>query len=380
MKLLRVGVIGAGFIGRQHIEAVRRIPGTEVVAIVDNNEENARATAEQMAVPTAYTDYRRMLEQEKPDIVHNCTPNGLHFSINRDIIQSGIHVFSEKPLTLTVAEAHTLCKLVKQHDVAAAVNFNYRNNVMVHEMRRRVQDGEIGRVLECHGNYLQDWLLYKTDYDWRMDPVIGGESRAVADIGSHIFDVAQYVTGKQITEVYAKLFTVYPKRIRTSDKQETFTLGEGEEIPIHSEDAAYIMARFDDGTYGNFNVSQVCAGKKNGLEVTVSGSEAALEWHQERADHLWVGHRDKGNEDIFAAPQYVGEYARKYATLPNGHPVGWTDALRNGIAAFYDSIRGDNFNQNNQMYATFKDGCKIMEIVEACLESNRREAWVHVGG
>ena len=377
---IKVGVIGAGFIGKQHVEAIRRIPGTEVVAIADVSENLLEFAEKQLYIPKTYKNYMQMLQEQDIDVIHNCTPTMMHFPINKDAIAFKKHIYSEKPFTLTLQESKELVELADAGKVAAAINFNYRHNVMVHEMRERVRNGSIGKVLMVYGEYLQDWLLYETDFDWRIDPKIGGESRAIADIGSHCFDTLEYILDKKITSVYAKLMIVHDVRKRM-EKSGTFSSSKGkilEEVPVHSEDAAFIMVEFEDGTPGLVNISQVCAGKKNGLRVNISGSESSLEWNQERADRLLIGHRNIGNEDIYAGEQYLTDYARAYLALPNGHSVGWADALKNGIAAFYDSIRDESYANSKQIYATFNDGLEIMRIVKACLESNLRNRWVNV--
>lgn len=380
-QCLNVAVVGTGFIGRQHIEAIRRIPYTRIVAAADSNEAMLSQVCGELGIETYYTDYREMLDREQIHVVHNCTPSGMHFEICKEVMKRKIHVYCEKPLTLNSAESDELVALAADMDVAAGANFNYRNNAMVRQMRRMTEDGAIGRTLACHGEYLQDWLMYETDYDWRMNPELGGPSRALADIGSHCFDTMQFVLGRKITAVNANLVTVYPVRRRT-ERSGTFSASGGKilgEYKVDSEDAAFVMARFEDGTQGVFNISQVCAGKKNGLMVNVSGSKAALEWHQEQSDRLLIGRRDSGNEELYVGAQYLADDVKASATLPNGHPVGWADAFRNGIQSFYDSIWDQTWNRSGfKWHATFQDACYIMKIVEACMESSRTQQWVEV--
>ena len=381
MKKLKIAVVGTGFIGKQHIEAIRRIPGTEVVAIVEQNEEMAKNVCEQMGISRYYTNYKELLEKEEVDVVHNCTPSAMHYPISKDVIMSGKHIYCEKPLTLNTVESEELVSLVKEHQVAAAANFNYRQNAMVKEMYERVKSGEIGNLLTVYGEYIQDWMLFDTDYDWRLDPKLGGESRAIADIGSHCFDTIQYVCDKKIVSVYADLLTVHPIRKRTEKTDGTFSSSTGkilEEISVHSEDAAFIMVKFEDGMKGLFHVSQVVSGKKNAFKLNVCGAKSSLEWNQERSDKLWIGHRDKGNEELYVGPQYMTGEAKRYATLPNGHSVGWADAFRNGIQDFYESIRNQTYLNEEQGYTTFDSAHYIMKIVEACLKSSKNEKWVDV--
>lgn len=380
MRKINVCVIGTGFIGKQHIEAIRRIPGTFVAAVVDTNEAAAKSISESMGIPKYYIDYKEMLKDETIDIVHNCTPSAFHYEINKDIIKSRKHVYCEKPLTLTAAESEELVTLAKEYNVSAAANFNYRHNAMVREIHEKVHNGSTGRILSVHGEYLQDWLLYDTDYDWRMDKEMGGESRAIADIGSHCFDTIQYVLDKKITSVYANLITAHPIR-KKSQSAGTFTQNnnkEFEEVKIDSEDEAHIIVRFEDGTQGLFHVSQICAGKKNHFALTISGEKLSLEWDQERCDKLWIGNRNTGNMELFAGPQYLTGEAVSYATLPNGHSVGWADAFRNGINSYYKAIDDGSYKNEKQGYATFSEAWYVMKIVEACLESNKINQWVDI--
>ena len=380
MKKIKIGIIGNGFIGKQHIEAIRRVPGTYIAAVVGTNVEMAKKICEEFCIPKYYANYKEMLEDETIDIVHNCTPSSMHYSINKDTILSGRHIYCEKPLTLTAKEAEELVKLAKDKGVCAAVNFNYRHNAMVREMYERVRNKQTGKILSVHGEYLQDWLLYDTDYNWRMDPKIGGESRAIADIGSHCFDTIQYILDKKIVSVYSNLTTVHSIRKEVKNTT-TFSHGDGEVIDKHkinSEDEAYIMTKFEDGTKGLFHVSQVCAGKKNYLHLTVSGEKFSMEWNQEQSDKLWIGKRESGNEELFVGQQYLQGEAKEYATLPNGHPVGWADAFKNAIHSYYTSIRNESYKDKIQGYSTFNDAWYIMKIVEACLESNKQEQWISI--
>lgn len=378
MEILKIAVVGAGFIGKQHVEAIRRIPGTSVVALVDVNEKMGKEAAVKLGIPAFYTDYEEMLIKERPDAVHNCTPSNLHYALNKAVISAGIPVYCEKPLTLGAQESKELAALAEEMQVVTGVNFNYRNHAMVHEIKEQIRQNKIGEPIMIYAEYLQDWLLYETDYNWRMDPAVGGKSRAIADIGSHCFDLAQYVLGKEIKAVYAKLIRVHPFRKKPAGSTETFGKAAGEEyepVLIQNEDAAYIMTEFEGGLNGLFYVTQVCAGTKNGLKICVSGKKASLTWEQERPDHLSVGNRDKGNEDCYAGASYLTDYAKAFSGLPEGHPAAWTDALTNGIGDFYRKIRQPDYQR---VSADFEAGHKVMKIVEACLESDREGRWVEV--
>lgn len=379
MERLKVGVIGVGFIGKQHIEAIRRIPGTDIIAVSDVGPY-AEKVSKSLGIAKYYTDYKEMLEQEELDVIHNCTPNGMHKEINEAAIQKGIHVYSEKPLTLTSIEAEELCNKCNSSQVKTAVNFNYRHHILVHEMKERVALGELGEFTHLQVEYLQDWLLLDTDYDWRMDKQMGGDSRAIADIGSHCFDLIQYITGQKIVSVNCHLFTMYANR-KKGNKQDTFSstdsLQEFEEVTVDTEDAAHILFRLENGIIGSIELSQICAGKKNGLKILISGNKQSVEWEQENPDKLFIGYRDKGNETIYASSQYLTDYAKKFAVLPNGHPVGWADAFTLGVKNFYEDIRAEK-EDYLKVYADFSCGYYITKIVEACLLSNKSNKWIDI--
>ncbi|MDO4321394.1 MAG: Gfo/Idh/MocA family oxidoreductase [Lachnospiraceae bacterium] len=382
MKKLKVGIVGSGMMACNHMDALGRIPGAEVVAIADPYAKSLKEVAENYGVPYTFSDFKEMCENVKPDVIHDCTPNNEHFSINEYAIMNGIGIYSEKPLTVTLEEADKLCDLLKKNPVPNGVNFNYRSNAIVREMRARIRTGQAGSPLLVHGGYLQDWLMYENDYNWRLDSRRGGVSRAVADIGSHWFDTVQLVLDKKITSVYARLLTVYSERLKPLQEVQTFSKAQEEatyeRVPVDTEDAGMIMVQFEDGTLGNAVISQVSGGYKNGLSLTVDCAKCSLRWNQEEADHLIIGNRENGVAKVYAASGGMTQDANAYATLPGGHPAGWADALRNNIRLFYNAIQNDTYQQPDQEYATFEDAAYIMKIVEACLKSNQLNRWVSV--
>ena len=383
MKILRVAVIGGGFIGKQHIEAIRRIPGTEVVALSERREEAAKALAEELYIPAYYTDYQQMLDEVKPDVVHICTPNNTHFAIAKDVIERGIYAYCEKPLGMNSEETTALSELVTARNTKAGVNFNYRQNAMVREMHERlygnVQDilGPAGQIFAVRGHYLQDWMMYDSDYNWRVVPELGGVSRTIADIGSHWFDTVQYITGHAIERVFCDMQTVIPQRKKPTKQVKTFESaaeGEYELVDIESEDSAFVMVEFDNGMKGQVTLSQVAGGHKNDLQVDIDCANYSMSWRQEHADKLDINHRVLGNIVRFAGPDMVSGDAVRYAQLNSGHSVGWADALKNTIGEFYRTIR-DGAAVN---YATFTEADYVVRIVEACLKSAKEGRWVDV--
>ncbi|WP_191567249.1 Gfo/Idh/MocA family protein [Metabacillus idriensis] len=384
MEKIKVGIIGIGFIGPTHIEAIRRLGFVEVIAIADHGLESAEKKAAELGIQKAYGDYRDLLNDSNIQVVHNCTPNHLHFSINKEIMLAGKHVLSEKPLAMSSKESAELLELAKKHNVVHGVNFNYRQFPIIHQLKTMINNEVLGKVNLVHGSYLQDWLLYETDFNWRLAPEVVGKSRAIADIGSHWCDTVQYVTGKRITEVFADLATVIPVRKKPKFNGSTFGTEKTEdeiyeEVPINTEDYASVLIRFEDGTRGVFTVSQVSAGRKNRLSFEIDGSKASAFWNQEEQEKLWIGHRHKPNEILQADPALFSTEAKASIHHPGGHNEGWPDALKNMMLNFYTFIRnGKNPQCDQTNFATFEDGHLSMCITDAILESHEQQKWVKV--
>ncbi|MDQ3292321.1 MAG: Gfo/Idh/MocA family oxidoreductase, partial [Bacteroidota bacterium] len=201
MKKIKVGVAGLGFIGPAHIEALRRQPDIEVVAINDFSEEYARSKADSLGIEKSYGNFDNMLADPDIEVVHICTPNFLHYPMAKAALLAGKHVVCEKPLANTVEEAQELVELAAKTGLVNAIHFNLRYYPLIRHMRTMRVNGELGNVHSIIGSYLQDWLFYATDYNWRLEPDKSGESRAIADIGSHLIDLIEYISGLEITAV-----------------------------------------------------------------------------------------------------------------------------------------------------------------------------------
>lgn len=374
-ETLNVGIIGIGFVGAAHVDAVRRIPGAEIVAVASSTPERAHRHAAALGIPRAYAGYRELLADPDIHIVHNCTPNVLHFPINRATIEAGKACFSEKPLTMTAAEADTLVRLARTHGVPTAVNFNHRGFPQVQEARALIEAGELGRVHAVHGSYLQDWLLLETDWNWRLDPDVGGATRVVADIGSHWMDLAQHVIGSRISAVMADLGTLFSSRLRPEGEVETFQQDETSRtrVEIKTEDFASVLVRFENGARGAFTVSQVSAGRKNRLALEVDGGAGSLAWLSEDSEWLWRGSRTAGSQLLQRSPAGAG--VPGLSRLPAGHAEGWSDALVNVIRSFYEQVQGAPVRP---WVATLEDGAYGMHLVEAILKSSREERWIEI--
>jgi len=385
MKSISTGVIGTGFIGPAHIEALRRIPGVDIRAIASSEPERARQIADGFNIPRVYDRWEALVADREIEVVHNCTPNNLHFAINSAAIIAGKHVVSEKPLTMTSRESAELLRLTRKHRIVHAIDFNYRFYPLVQHARQMVKAGELGSVYLAHGHYLQDWLYYASDYNWRLDPTISGKSRAVADIGSHWCDLIQFITGLNILAVCADLATVHSTRQKPSARAATF---EGKlqmkpqahsTVRVGTEDVGIVMLRFENGARGVVTVSQVSAGRKNKEWFEIDGSKLSLAWDQEEPNSLWVGHRERPNETMIKDPSLLAEAVRAYAHYPGGHPEGYPDGLKNLFMNVYKFIREKKDPANVKTdFPTFADGHRENLIIEAVLRSNRSHRWVTV--
>ncbi len=383
MKKLKVGIVGLGFVGILHIDAIRRIPYAEIVAVADKNMEQTKRIAEEYGIPQYYDNVDDLINESRPDVIHNCTPNYLHKEINIKVIQNEIHLFSEKPLTRTAQEAADVLSALREHpDVVTGVNHCYRMNPMVQEMYTMIQSGEIGVPRIVHGAYIQDYLSEETDYSWRIDPEISGASRAIADIGIHIMDTIQFVLDSRITDVCADLYTALPIRKKPKGQVATFSKNantEYEDIEIKTEDYGAVMFRTDKGLHGVYCVSEISPGHGCGLEFEVDGSKASVEWNQEHPNQLWVGYRERGILSIDRDPITLSDRAKGYTKLAKGHPEGWNDTEVNSIRKFYDYILKDKETRTEKPeFATFEEAFYLMKVVEAILESNKTGSWVHI--
>jgi predicted dehydrogenase len=384
MRKIKTAIIGSGFMGSAHLEALQRIGGVDVIMIATDDVINGKALADKFSVPDFTTDWKKAITKSDVDVIHNCTPNYLHFEINKSAVKNNKHIISEKPLTINSTQSAELLQLLKKHNVVNAINFNYRFYPIIQHAKSMIERGDVGEVYLAHGNYLQDWLYYKTDFNWRLESDRGGESRAIADIGSHWCDMIQFLTGLKIQKVFADLVTIHKTRIKPDKAFETFKGKEkkssaGREVPIKTEDAGSVIFHFENGTRGVFTVSQVSAGRKNHFWLEVDGSKKSFAWNQENPNELWIGYRERPNELLIKDPSLLSQEAKKYAAYPGGHPEGYPDGPKNLFASFYSYIReGKNPNKDKPDFPTFKDGHIENKIVDAILKSNKLKRWVSI--
>jgi len=380
MKPIKTAIIGTGFMGRVHLEAVRRLEFVEAAAVAGRNADAAQRLGAGISIPVITGDYRKIVRDPAIDAVHICTPNAQHFLMAKEALQAGKHVICEKPLATSVEEGEELISLAKRQGLGNCVCHNLRYYPMVQQMRCMREDGDLGDILVVQGTYFQDWLLYDTDWNWRVDPQAGGPSRCMADIGSHWFDMAEHVTGLRVTSLCADLQTFHRTRKRPKHSVETFSnklLGSEDyvEAGVDTEDFGSVIFRMGARARGSVTASQVSAGRKNRLSVEVCGTRASVAWNQERPDELWVGHCDAGNEIVIKDPSLLKAAARSYADLPGGHSEGYDDTFKQVFRRFYASIRnpGDAVE-----YPQFGDGLRQLSILNAEFLSHRTRGWVDV--
>jgi predicted dehydrogenase len=370
---LRAGVVGTGFIGAVHVDALRRL-GVEVAGVVGSSPE--RAQAKRLA--PAYESYDALLADERVDVVHLTTPNHLHYPQVKAALEAGKHVVCEKPLALTATETQELLALADASGLVHCTNFNIRFYPQVQEARARVRSGELGEVWNVHGGYLQDWLLFPTDWNWRLEPDKGGALRAVADIGSHWLDLVQFVTGLEVEQVFADLATTIPVRQRPAGQVETFAdAGDVErvDVPMSTEDLGHILVRFRGGARGSCVISQVSAGRKNAVSFEVAGAQGSLAWRGEQPEELWLGHRDEPNGTLLRNPALMSASSAATTHLPAGHAEGFADTFRELYRAVYRAVAA---GEPGNDYPTFRAGHVENILGEAVARSNDDQTWVKV--
>jgi predicted dehydrogenase len=381
MADLKVGVIGTGFIGPAHIEALRRL-GIEVVAVAGPRIDGVAEKAQAMSIAKYYDTAEALIADPEINVVHITSPNHVHHPQAKAALLAGKHVVCEKPLAMSSAESIELVKLAQEKQLVNAVNFNIRFYPLSQQARQMVQSGAIGEVNIVQGSYLQDWLLLPTDWNWRLEPQFSGDMRAVADIGSHWLDLTTFITGLQIEAVFADFATFLKTRKKPTQPVETFTgklqtAVEYVEQPINTEDYATVMLRYSSGARGVMTVAQVCAGRKNRLYYEIDGAQSALVWDGERPNELWINHRERPNELMLKDPSLLSPEARSLASYPGGHNEGFPDTFKQLYRAIYRYIEAGDFSALPD-FPTFEDGHRALRVGEAIFRSAKEGRWVNV--
>ena len=361
--MIKTAIFGTGFMGRVHLEACRRLGSVDAHTVSRHD-----------------TDYRDVLADPAIGVVHVCTPNARHFEMAKAALEAGKHVLCEKPLTVSVEEAAELVALAAQTGLRNCLCHNLRYYPMVQHMRRLREAGDLGEILAVQGTYSQDWLLYDTDWNWRIEREAGGPLRAMADIGTHWFDMAEHVTGLRVGALCADLQTYHANRKKPRGSVETFAVEhvrpeDHDIVPVTTDDFGAVIFRMGDRARGAMTASQVSAGNKNRLAIEVYGTKASAAWNQERPDELWMGSRNSPNQILIKDPSLLLPGAQSYADLPGGHSEGYDDTFKQVFRRFYASVADPAAAPE---YPQFADGLRQMKILQAVMESHQSRAWREV--
>ena len=379
MGMLRAAVIGAGFVGRAHIESLRR-QGIPVIGVLGSSRDRAAESARALRIDRVYSSLDELAKDKEVDVVHICTPNHLHAEQTTVLMRAGKHVMCEKPLAMNTKESAQLIDLARKENRVGGVTYNLRYYPLCQQARAMVDAGAIGEPRLVHGSFLQDWLLYPTDWNWRLETQLGGDLRAVSDIGTHWMDLTSWVTGRRITEVCADLATVIPVRQKPRGRVETFQEGGkavSDAVKIATDDYASVLVHFEGNLRGVFTVSQVSAGRKARLWFEVDGSEGSLAFDTENPNTLWIGRRKQANEEMMKDPSLMDPAARGYSVYPGGHTEGYPDTFAQLFKDFYAYIEAGDFAAKRR-FPTFETGHVEMALCDAIAMSGKERRWVKV--
>lgn len=372
-------VIGTGFIGTVHAEALRRL-GIRMTGLMGSSPERAAPRAKALGIDTVYDNLDALLDDPEVDVVHVTSPNRFHHGQVKRILEAGRHVVCEKPLAISSEESAELVALAAASDRVTAVNYNIRFYPLNQHARGMVLDGALGDIRLITGHYMQDWLLFDSDWNWRLDPAEGGMLRAFGDIGTHWVDLTSFISGQKVTAVMADLTTFVTPRKQPVGPVETFSQDSGGatvDREITTDDAALLLLRYENGARGSVAISQVSPGRKNSLQWQIDGSRSSAAWHSETPDHLWTGHRDRPNEIQQRDASLMNPHGSGAASLPGGHVEGFADSFYALFRNVYGAVAAGG-PPEAPAYATFADGHYEMLICDAVLRSAAEQRWVEI--
>ena len=380
MKRIKTAIVGTGFMGKVHAEQVRRLGNVDIEAVVGSSLARAKSFAEASGIPIATGDLEDVLNNKEIAAVHICTPNVDHFPQSLAALNAGKAVLCEKPMTTTVEEARQLVKTAKAKNAINCVQHNLRYYPVLQQVRQMIAHGDLGEILIVQGTYSQDWLLYDTDWNWRIDTKENGQLRVMGDIGSHWMDMIQHLTGLPITAVCADLATFHKTRRKPKGSVETFSgkkasADDTDEFVVDSDDFGAVLVHLGERTRGTFTVSQMSAGRKNRFFIEIFGTKAGVAWNQEEQDTLWIGHRNDPNQIVIKDASLFYPEAAKFVDLPGGHSEGYDDSHKQVFKNFYARVADPSVPID---YPTFEDGLRGMILLEKVAESSAKKAWVQV--
>jgi predicted dehydrogenase len=384
---LRAGVIGTGFIGPVHIEALKRL-GVQVTAICASTK-SARACAAKWGIPEVYGDYdyEAMYRSPNVDVVHITSPNNAHVPQSLAALRAGKHVICEKPLGMTTKETAKVVAAVKRKGSPVfAVNYMCRFFPAVLQMRAMVQRGDLGQIIHVQGHFFQDWLLQPTDYNWRVLAKEGGKLRAVGDIGTHWIDAVSFILGARAESVFAHIETFHKTRLRPKGEVQTFAKVDPKTMvpyQVDTEDFGSVLLKFGNakhgfvkGVHANASISQVAAGWKCSLALGIYGTKGSVRWDLQQPNEILVGRRDEPNQVLQRATAGFSEDVAGFTDYPGGHAEGFADAHKMHYRAVYQHIASGR--KTPALFATAADGHHEVRLCEAILRSSKAKAWVKV--
>ncbi len=377
-RKMRMGMVGGGlgaFIGDIHRKAAIMDGHIELVCgAFSRDPENSKKTGESLYLPEdrVYTSYEEMIAKEKSlpdgermDFVSIVTPNHVHFPVAKAALENGFHVVSDKPMTVSSSEAEALVSLVEKTGLMFALTHNYTGYPMVKQARNLARGGALGNIRKIVVEYPQGWLATKLEGDnkqatWRSDPAQAGPAGAMGDIGTHAENLAEYISGLEISDVCADLGSVV----------------EGRSL----DDDANILLRFSNGARGVMHASQISVGEENPLKIFIYGDKKGLEWHQEEPNTLLVKHLDRPVERYRTGLDHGGylcDAAMSNARLPSGHPEGFIEAFaniyRNFALALGSHLEGQKPAPEHLDFPTVRDGLRGMKFIETVITSNNSD-------
>ena len=387
LHTLRAGVIGTGFIGPVHIEALKRL-GVQVTAICGSTR-SATACAEKWGIPEVYGDYDYQALYRSPnvDVVHITSPNKAHVEQSLAALKAGKHVVCEKPLGMNSREtAKVAAAVAKKGSPVFAVNYMCRFFPAVLQMRAMVARGDLGQIIHVQGHFFQDWLLMQTDYNWRLLASEGGKLRAIGDIGTHWIDAVSFILGSKADRVFAHVETFHKTRLRPRGEVQTFAkIDPNTMVPykVDTEDFGTVLLRFgksahgfSNGVHANASVSQVAAGWKCSLYLGIYGTKGSVQWDLQQPNEIRLGRRDEPNQVLQRGTAGFSEDVVGFTDYPGGHPEGFPDSHKMHYRAIYQHIASGG--QSPKLFATADDGHHEVRLCEAVLKSSRAKKWVAV--
>lgn len=386
---LRAGIIGTGFIGPVHIEALKRL-GVTVNGICGSSK-SARKFGELWGIPEIYGDYDHEAMYASPniDVVHITSPNKVHVEQCLSALAMGKHVICEKPLGMTTKETQLVVDAVRRGGKKGpvfAVNYVCRFFPAILQMRAMVARGDLGKIIHVQGHFFQDWLLHEADYNWRVLASEGGKLRAVGDIGTHWIDAVSFVLGAKANSVFAHIETFHKTRKRPKDEVHSFAKADRNRMidyKVDTEDFGSVLLKFGkakhgfaDGVHANASISQVAAGWKCSLSFGIYGTKGSVRWDLQEPNEIILGRRDEPNQTMNRGTPGFLEDVANFTEYPPGHAEGFNDCHKMHYRAVYEHIASGK--KTEPLFATAADGHHEVKLCEAILQSSKEKTWVKV--